>query len=455
MRLAHPPGDQLGVLRAVVDDEDEVGLHCAESTEAPGRSEPSGDASSQRQRKPVSSSLTCHSRRASFSSCGAACDSRAGPIGAAGLAEAPRAGVGPRLGLGRRRTGSAARRPRRLGGQPQEHRRDDARQRLARPCPAGRRPARSPTTPGCAAVEVTGRSAGVELAVQLQREQQVGQLGVRVGALRVVGLADVAVEHPSVPPWCAIDATRDHPALRRPRAARQQQPGQHEVAEVVGAELQLEAVRGASASLRRGHHAGVVDQQVERAVPRLGEVAAPTPSTPRSSWATSTSPPGRGRMRSAAASAAVESRQASTTRAPCAASWRRCGSRCRSSLPVTTAVRPSRSGRPSAVHPMLRNLRAIAESARAAAGHTAPWRQCIIRTRVWRNGTLEAENFPFEQVSDYLEEPDCLVWADLLRPDHETLLPAGRGAQPRPARHRGREARPSARRPPATRRTCS
>jgi magnesium transporter len=44
-----------------------------------------------------------------------------------------------------------------------------------------------------------------------------------------------------------------------------------------------------------------------------------------------------------------------------------------------------------------------------------------IRTRVWRNGTLEAENFPFEQVSEYLEQPDCLVWADLLRPDYETI----------------------------------
>jgi magnesium transporter len=44
-----------------------------------------------------------------------------------------------------------------------------------------------------------------------------------------------------------------------------------------------------------------------------------------------------------------------------------------------------------------------------------------IRTRVWRNGTLEAENFPFEQVSDYLAEPDCLVWADLVRPSYETL----------------------------------
>jgi magnesium transporter len=45
----------------------------------------------------------------------------------------------------------------------------------------------------------------------------------------------------------------------------------------------------------------------------------------------------------------------------------------------------------------------------------------VIRTRVWRNGTLEAEDFPFDQVSDYLCEPECLVWADLVRPDHEML----------------------------------
>jgi magnesium transporter len=41
-----------------------------------------------------------------------------------------------------------------------------------------------------------------------------------------------------------------------------------------------------------------------------------------------------------------------------------------------------------------------------------------VRTRVWRNGTLELEDFPFEQVSDYLEQPDCVVWADLLAPDY-------------------------------------
>ena len=44
-----------------------------------------------------------------------------------------------------------------------------------------------------------------------------------------------------------------------------------------------------------------------------------------------------------------------------------------------------------------------------------------MRTRVWRNGALETENFPFEQVSDYLDEPDCLVWADVLRPDEDLI----------------------------------
>ncbi|GAB2485363.1 magnesium transporter CorA family protein [Jatrophihabitans fulvus] len=43
--------------------------------------------------------------------------------------------------------------------------------------------------------------------------------------------------------------------------------------------------------------------------------------------------------------------------------------------------------------------------------------QAPIRTRVWRNGVLERENFPFEQVSDFLEQPDTLVWADLVAPD--------------------------------------
>jgi magnesium transporter len=45
----------------------------------------------------------------------------------------------------------------------------------------------------------------------------------------------------------------------------------------------------------------------------------------------------------------------------------------------------------------------------------------IVRCRIWRNGTLEAENFPFEQISDYICQPDCLVWVDLLQPSPARL----------------------------------
>lgn len=46
----------------------------------------------------------------------------------------------------------------------------------------------------------------------------------------------------------------------------------------------------------------------------------------------------------------------------------------------------------------------------------------MARTRVWRLGVLEDEDFPLEKVSDYLEQDDCVVWADLCDPDHDDLL---------------------------------
>lgn len=46
---------------------------------------------------------------------------------------------------------------------------------------------------------------------------------------------------------------------------------------------------------------------------------------------------------------------------------------------------------------------------------------CTIRTRVWRNGRVEAEDFPFEQFSDYLAQDDCIVFADLCAPDKSAL----------------------------------
>jgi len=51
--------------------------------------------------------------------------------------------------------------------------------------------------------------------------------------------------------------------------------------------------------------------------------------------------------------------------------------------------------------------------------------EAIVRTRLWRDGVLEKEDFPFEELSDYLCQPDCLVWADLQAPDAERLASLG------------------------------
>jgi magnesium transporter len=42
-------------------------------------------------------------------------------------------------------------------------------------------------------------------------------------------------------------------------------------------------------------------------------------------------------------------------------------------------------------------------------------------TRLYRDGVLEAKDFPGAQISDYLEEPGTVVWLDLCEPDQEDL----------------------------------
>ncbi|MEA2522687.1 MAG: magnesium transporter [Actinomycetota bacterium] len=42
-------------------------------------------------------------------------------------------------------------------------------------------------------------------------------------------------------------------------------------------------------------------------------------------------------------------------------------------------------------------------------------------TRVYRNGVLEAEGFPVADVSEYLVQPDTLVWVDLCGPSSDML----------------------------------
>jgi magnesium transporter len=45
-----------------------------------------------------------------------------------------------------------------------------------------------------------------------------------------------------------------------------------------------------------------------------------------------------------------------------------------------------------------------------------------VRNRVWRGGEIIAKDFPFEEISDYLERDDCLTWVDVCDPDHTRLL---------------------------------
>ena len=48
--------------------------------------------------------------------------------------------------------------------------------------------------------------------------------------------------------------------------------------------------------------------------------------------------------------------------------------------------------------------------------------ETTVRSQVWRDGEVIAKDFPFEEISDYLQREDCLVWVDICDPDHTRLL---------------------------------
>ncbi|MEO6822461.1 MAG: magnesium transporter CorA family protein [Candidatus Nanopelagicales bacterium] len=47
--------------------------------------------------------------------------------------------------------------------------------------------------------------------------------------------------------------------------------------------------------------------------------------------------------------------------------------------------------------------------------------QQVVRTRVYRAGHLEKEDFPVEELSEYLAQPDTVLWVDLCAPDHADM----------------------------------
>ncbi len=45
----------------------------------------------------------------------------------------------------------------------------------------------------------------------------------------------------------------------------------------------------------------------------------------------------------------------------------------------------------------------------------------VARTRLYRGGQLAKEDFPVDDISDYLDEPDTVLWVDLCAPDRKDL----------------------------------
>jgi magnesium transporter len=50
-------------------------------------------------------------------------------------------------------------------------------------------------------------------------------------------------------------------------------------------------------------------------------------------------------------------------------------------------------------------------------GHTGGVSDAPVHTRLWRNGVLELEDFPFADLSDYVGQDDCTVWVGLHAPN--------------------------------------
>ena len=82
-------------------------------------------------------------------------------------------------------------------------------------------------------------------------------------------------------------------------------------------------------------------------------------------------------------------------------------------------VRPHRAGQ--LLLPVSRAGRADHPVRRVARPDVVRLVDLNARTRVWRDGQLEEEDFPAARISDYLAEPDTVVWLDLCSPDDEGL----------------------------------
>jgi hypothetical protein len=107
-----------------------------------------------------------------------------------------------------------------------------------------------------------GGAAACETALEFIGEHEVGQLELAVCAGSVVGAyRPVEVVQGERGPAVVGAADGDHARARHVEQPVEQQSGQGEVSQVVGADVHLEAVGGGGP--RHVHDARVVDEQVE------------------------------------------------------------------------------------------------------------------------------------------------------------------------------------------------
>src|SRR5918999_1345675 len=52
------------------------------------------------------------------------------------------------------------------------------------------------------------------------------------------------------------------------------------------------------------------------------------------------------------------------------------------------------------------------------------------RTRLWRNGRLDKQDFPATEISDYLAQDDTVVWLDLCAPTDLSIISDELGLDP-------------------------
>ena len=106
-------------------------------------------------------------------------------------------------------------------------------------------------------------SVRIALPLQLAGKQQRRQFRLRVRGPRFVLALSMQIFKPYLAKMMGQAAYLHHPRKSAPEKQRKQPAGQRKVAQVVGAELQFEPVRGNSPR-GQSHHARVVDQQVHR-----------------------------------------------------------------------------------------------------------------------------------------------------------------------------------------------